>query len=94
MTYPFVLSMNMKYASSTMKIVLTAAVLALTPAFMAQARDLPEPKQPAVPACVNSPGETGGDGSASRQSTAIGEIPCAHFLSTTTIQRKRGPQRT
>jgi hypothetical protein len=85
----------MKYEGSTMKIALTAAVLALAPAFMAQARDLPQPKQqPAAPSCIDLSGGTGSNGPASPQAAGTGELPCPQFLSTTTIQRKRPPQWT
>ncbi len=77
-----------------MKIGLTTAVLALAPAFMAQARDLPQPKPPAMQSCVDLSGEAGGNDSASRPAAATGEIPCPQFLSTTTIPRKRAPQWT
>jgi hypothetical protein len=94
MAYPLILSMNIKYEGSTMKIALTAAVLALAPAFMAQARDLPQPKRPAVPSCIDLPSGSGSNNSASPQAAATGELPCPQFLSTTTIQRKRSPQWT
>jgi hypothetical protein len=86
--------MSMKYKGSTMKIVLTTAILALAPAFMAQARDLPRPTSPTIPSCVDLSSQADGNGSASRQSTVTDEVPCPRFLSTTTIQRKRAPQWT
>jgi len=86
--------MNIKYEVQPMKIALATAVLALAPAFMAQARDLPRPSPTAIPRCVDLSSVAGPAGSASRQATATGEIPCPRFLSTTTIKRKRLPQWT
>ena len=77
-----------------MKIVLTTAVLVLAPVLMAHARDLPQPKQLTIPSCVDLSGDAGNNVSASPRPTATGEIPCPHFLSTTTIERKRAPQWT
>ena len=94
MTYPFILSMNVKYEGPTMKIVFTTAVLALVPVFMAQAADFPLQKRPNILSCGDLSGEGGGSRSASRQSAATGEMPCPRFLSTTTIPRKRAPQWT
>lgn len=77
-----------------MKIALATAVLALAPAFMAQARDLPRPSPPAIPHCIDLSSTAGDTGSASPQSATSDRIPCPRFLSTTTIQRKRIPQWT